>query len=365
MVLDVHRAAVEMAFSYVGRPGLGLHERALDAAEPLPAILRRWVAVGADVEIGPALRARFGAQFVLALYDNARRDGDIDAMWLADLSTTLGRAGLRGVILHTTGGRSLDAADCRWAFPDPWILGDLADHEDDLWARYLHLRLGWEAGGDLGRVKLWAEEMVAVRQDDEELERAANRLSLQAWDETPPEARESFLAWLAGGAEDVAALTDLGLVLSPAVGIEFRPTAWVARALLLTKSAPRATLLRDSVVCAPLRAALLELCFAFEWSIRDRLSDRPAHDLVPDADGSQHRDFVGADNPAAAATSTDLCSFGRVLVHHADADRRLRSLLPVMNARNTLAHGHPVGFAAVRSLRRAREAMDRLGWRRA
>lgn len=254
------------------------------------------------------------------------------------------------------------------------LAGGAAIDDAEAWARYLHLRSWWDAGGSVSHAIELADRLEAVRLgDDSAVESVlqdhaeeAFRSNLYAKD---------FLSRLAPKhlsdhetQFDIELMT--GRLVWPPPGLNgLHLVPWAARAILAgaTLNEKQLYRLRQTLVCAPLASEVLSLCLFFENQIRIRLTGRGDSSRVTPETVQRHASFRAGSSeeyahypnrhPAPPNTVQDIwsfASFGELLNSCpnkcvADLDRNVKDL------RNCLAHGHYVTWfhcsTALRALR--------------
>jgi hypothetical protein len=248
-------------------------------------------------------------------------------------------------------------------------LGLAADPADGLWARYLHVRLAWEAGGDPCRAEAIISTIGRIDPgEDGALERGLNSYARSEWARLSEGLRRR-IAERRGGVrghghrardEAVRDPAAAGLYWQPGEPAESMPAPWLARALLLAQSDGAGTeFLRGCLVCVPLAQELVMACLQLEARERGRLIACEDRDAGPEArehwDRFQHGESLTYTLyppacPAAPRGPWSFASFGQVLREFNDGapwpDPRYR----LLELRNHLAHGHYVGWKAVLEL---------------
>lgn len=258
------------------------------------------------------------------------------------------------------------------------VLANAAHLTDEaVWARYLHLRAWWDAGGLANHaLSLSAQlENVCVG-DDHSVEQV-----LQTYAESNLNEENGFellvklFSELPRVAADTAAETQLNIELQskhllwapPGLnGLHVVP--WVARGILARIKLKEQDYwrLRQNLVCAPLSSEILAMSLLFESQIRTRLTDVGDPNRLTAETSDRHLLFCqGSDpwtnypakHPAPPTRDSDIwafASFGEVL------NACPKPSIPEMyrnikDLRNCLAHGHYVTWIhcslALRALR--------------
>jgi hypothetical protein len=240
----------------------------------------------------------------------------------------------------------------------------------ELWPRYLHARLAWEAAGAPGR----AEELERflpqplLHGDDDRLDSSLNAAALEMVSKLDRDVVDRTISWSRGvalgnrgrsGAPDE--LVREGCVWASPGTRAHRPSPWFARALLLDGrqvDEPHRRALRVAALCWPLARELLGACVRIEASARARVS--PVC-LDATGDGGQLEAefeqgwgaarFYPPSSPLRPQSQADFASPGALKrsarAHSPELGRQVTRLQEV---RNALAHGHNPGWAAVQTV---------------
>lgn len=230
-----------------------------------------------------------------------------------------------------------------------------------LWARYLHTRAWWDAGGSMRRAsEISSLLMNANIGDNDKVEELLQEYSCEQLQATMAQA--SLRTWLdTPRGQSVSSSVDielraLGLLWCPPALRSYHLVPWAARAMLANSTAVEKDIwrLRPSLVCAPLAAELLALCLFVESRIRVGLVGRGNVAKVRDETIKLHEKFRNehhdvwehypARHPAPPKRIGDIWAFtslGEFLYccppgAVADPDRA------VVELRNHIAHGHYV-----------------------
>ena len=237
---------------------------------------------------------------------------------------------------------------------------------------YLALRLAWELGGDYGRIQSETQRWSYLPGNDSTLEAEFNGMAERLWREAPDALQASMKAWLQGlqplpspshGRRDQGpsdALREARLVWRPPGHSRWRPTPWVARAMLCLRIAEISRpYLRSCLVAAPLANELLRRCFELESWVVARVTAGVADAKAPsDAKGLfadfqrgsiSERALYPADCPATPSSAWAFASFGSV-IRDGGLDTRGSPHARLRNLRNALSHGHYVSWYAVQEL---------------
>jgi hypothetical protein len=295
----------------------------------------------------------------------------------------MGKSGVRLTVVLLDTPRSRLANKCfdlSVGLPADCLLGDLSESDERLWRAYVHLRLAWEAAGDPGRALHWdGERQESVAEDDDALEAALNHLAREAVDGLETRQRTDLVAYLGhllrrtrtGPWLDEQGLTleREGLLWRPPGETMVRPSPWLARGLLLQNRVPEATfLLRGCLVCAPLAYEILDRCFDLEarqraicWAARGGRSapdsaQRRFHEF--EAGIGYEAPFYPKECPARPDDAWPMTTFGEFLKVLGGSDAHRQVWYDLLNLRNFVAHGHYVGWAALRRLREIEEALQ-------
>jgi hypothetical protein len=240
----------------------------------------------------------------------------------------------------------------------------------ELWPRYLHARLGWEAGGAPDR----AEELERflpqplLHGDDERLDSALNAAALEMvsrLDQAMVDQAKSWSREIALGNKSRSRapdeITREGCAWTPPGTRAHRPSPWFARALLVDGrrvEERHRRALRVAALCWPLAQELLGACVRIEASARARVS---SSSLEGFGDGDQlEAEFEqgwGAARfypPTSPLRPQDQAAFGSpgalkraARDHSPELGRHVARLQEV---RNALAHGHNPGWVAVQAV---------------
>jgi len=251
----------------------------------------------------------------------------------------------------------------RFDFRQGWPEGIDLWSEDlgvrDRWASYLHARIAWEAAGssviaeDLEQrtwdLALGDDETLEQRFTDHAQERMkTDELSAQAWTRLVVSYGHRHQAI---EQEGPARRADLWWNPSHSVGSRLAP--WVCRAALLQKnlSGPAVWKLRSELVCEPLARDLFAICQQGEALIRSRafqsgLKVSPSDETKVllgrfQADTNRNHGYP-LNHPARPTDAWAFASLGEVI--NAVTDRLPEPFRNLLGLRNTVAHGHFVGW---------------------
>ena len=291
---------------------------------------------------------------------------------------------LSAVVIDGRGAvRSEPICDFLNGRPTHHVLSDVSStmNEGLLWPAYLHHRAAWEAGGCLSYAMSVGSELThSAAGDDEGVEVA---LQTHANERLAGHAGRQLLCELVGlgsrGARpDQARLRGLQAELL-AMSLMWRPPSmsslhvvpWAARSLLAVPGLPKKQIwaLRHHLVCAPMAGEILSLCLQFESQIQSNLHGRQDRGKISaqtvanqDRFRSGRDDFVVYPHafPASPNTVDDIWAF-------ASLGESLKSCPPgavpdlywqTLWLRNTIAHGHYVGWSHVRKALRMLRYFD-------
>lgn len=236
---------------------------------------------------------------------------------------------------------------------------------------YLALRLAWELGGDYGLVLSESLRWTSVPGDDSTLESDLNAMADRLWNQVSSTLKDSTKTWLLGlqpgmggkvgrreaGPSD--SLREARIVWRPPGHSRWRPTPWVARALLRQRTVEASRpYLRSCLVAAPLANEILRRCFELESLVVARVTARMAETRAPveakdlfsafQTGGISERRLYPADCPATPTNAWHFASFGSVIREGMDSRGSPHARL--RNLRNALSHGHYVSWHAVQEL---------------
>jgi hypothetical protein len=255
-----------------------------------------------------------------------------------------------------------------------------------IWRRYVHHRLAWEAGGHILRARVSSEQHGCAKVptgSDDLLERLLNDAAQAHLEHIDEGTQEKILELVVHSGDETKTqealtkynteLLDKGLLwFGPGSGL-LRPTPWAARALLLGQCPePARYVLRSCLVCAPLAREILIACFDLEAQERALccLHLPPNNHASAQAqDGfngfcNGNADSVAPHYPAACPARPHsvwcFAGFGEILQNArcpGDSYRhRLRHML--RRLRNTLSHGHYLGWQAVQTIYRLKSDLE-------
>lgn len=276
--------------------------------------------------------------------------------------------GARTVVVFTDTPRSPLTGRCfDLTTGGPVVSSDLLTAPDArVWPQYLHRRLAWESGGHLPRAEQLAAAVTAARLrlgDDEELERLLNAEAAASFGRLSHAER----ALAEAGVEVCVTRGGAGLAGSELFWPPWHlsgtaPVPWVARALVARNpSRPFADFIRGSMLCLPTAQELLSACLLIENHIRGRVRLPPA---PPDTaschtlwtrfqDGTAFGIALYPDNcPSSPTGPWAFASLGEILANEIGRPPGPDWRHDVRELRNHLAHGHHVGWEAVRLARR-------------
>jgi hypothetical protein len=267
--------------------------------------------------------------------------------------------------------------------PTHHVLSESSSTMDEslLWSAYLHHRAAWEAGGCLSyAMSLGSELTHSAAGDDERVEMA---LQTHANERLAGHAGRQLLCELvglgSGGARpDQARLRGLQAELL-AVSLMWRPPSmsslhvvpWAARALLAGPGLPKKQIwaLRHHLVCVPIAGEILSLCLQFESQIQSNLHGRQDRSKISDRTFANHDRFkLGRDDfivyprafPASPNAEDDIWAFASLgeSLNSCTTGTVPEMYWRTLRLRNAIAHGHYVGWAHVRQVRRMLRYFD-------
>ena len=280
---------------------------------------------------------------------------------LADLRKVLGGATAAVLVFERETGSSRDL-DFRTGLPIPdpaWMEGPV----QEAWRSYVHMRVAWEAAGDLSLALRWNELLQdrAVDRDDQKLETWFVERARSEWDDLPDGRRLAVRS-----SDDLRASsgeTDCVWVPPGAASPRWRP--WYVRGALTVDASPemRRTA-RSALNCLPIARDVFSRCLDLEARVRPALN--PSGSLAPKtaADAEAFRTsspksprcfYPGEDAPLPEA-DWEFASFGELL-NAAPACRPREALYSFLGLRNAVAHGHFAGWEMVRRYRGLRQEL--------
>ncbi|MFM0222952.1 hypothetical protein [Paraburkholderia dipogonis] len=253
-----------------------------------------------------------------------------------------------------------------------------------IWPSYLHHRAAWEAGGSLGyALSLTGEIEDSEAGDDEALEQGLQGHADARLASHSGRAALCELMCVGGEVDQLeptrqqalrAELFAKGLLWRPPAMNSFHVVPWASRALLAFPSLPKKQVwsLRHQLVCSPLAAEVLSLCLKFESQIKSRLHGRQdlnkASTKTVDAhqrfkDGND--DFIVYPNafPIRPERAEDLWAFASLGENLMSCPTKAVSDVywNALRLRNSIAHGHYVGWRHVQWAHRMLESFDTPG----
>lgn len=255
---------------------------------------------------------------------------------------------------------------------DDFVHGDVfaampAERDDLDWSWYLRLRLSWEVGGRLDMADAWWPEAL-VPEDDVALERWLDDHATARWNALDEALRDAFVVRVVTpnhrerGLD--ARLREAALLWQPSGLLGVRATPWAARGALLTRNVVGADALRHALTCAPLARELLARCVDLERHLRMAKppSGAPAADTRSRAaryatDGTRERAHYTAAAMVVPGDPWSYATLGDYLAATQMREGRREKLHALRELRNHVAHGHFVGWHAVRELRRLEAAL--------
>jgi hypothetical protein len=280
------------------------------------------------------------------------------------------------LVIHSPG---LPCAEGGWSFTSGGPLGEVLGRSDAQpsarWAAYVHMRLAWESAGELDVALEWAAPAAGLTSGaDGGLEQVLNALADEAWQRLDGSRREllhGYLAMLGKRPWDrmeyirrTEELQAAQLAWRPSGVAHVRPVPWAARALARQDRRPAhtQTLLRSCMTCAPIAKEVVSRCLDLEAYLRARHAPEPvprpfgkADEALRDFQGrgneSFDRRFYPEDCPAAALVDASaFMPFGEFLEGLPLHGWRRKALHQLRQLRNSVAHGHYVGWESLRML---------------
>lgn len=253
------------------------------------------------------------------------------------------------------GGRCLDFVD-GW----PSVNSDLITApEMRLWPVYLHQRIAWEAGGSIFRSKVIEQAVAAAgvsTGDDTGFEAVLDAQAGRLVEDTQAAEFDTTVTRLMAGEQCDEAVRSA--FWQPSHGTGLLPRPWFARAMLQKNlNHPYAEFLRNAIVCLPMAQELLAACSLMETKVRARIRLPPQPDpespcvdawqrsLKP---GSVERSLFPAAGPSVPTSAWEFASFGEYLTNQVVKSATTRWYHELRILRNHLAHGHHVGWNAVK-----------------
>ena len=282
---------------------------------------------------------------------------------LADLRKVLGGPTAAVLVLERETGSSRDLDfRCGLPLPDPtWM----EDSVQEAWRCYVHMRVAWEAAGDLSLALRWNDLLGdrAVDRDDQKLETWFVERARAEWDGVPEAKRLAVRSQ-----DDLPAprgATDCACVPLGTASPRWRP--WYVRAALTSDASPemRRTA-RSALHCLPIARDVFSRCLDLEARVRPAL--KPSGSLAPktvaDAEAfrtsspKSPRCFYPGEGAPLPEDDWDFASFGELL--NGDPSCRPReALYSFLGLRNAVAHGHFPGWEMVRRYRSLRQELVR------
>jgi hypothetical protein len=241
--------------------------------------------------------------------------------------------------------------------PATWLDGT----SSEAWKWYLHLRIAWEAGGDLELAVRWGGELRGLEiapPNDTAFELWLDERAVQAFLSLQPAVRERLRAQPVVSDQPAFTWYPLGGAVA-----SLRP--WVARAVRhLSPRSDDGT--RHPLNCLYVARDLFCRLLDIEWRTRQSLELKPGAILSPKAEqdyklfcaGSQRSPafLYPSGSPATPSEKWSFASFGEVLNSLADRHVAIRPrLYALLGLRNALAHGHYNAWAAISRYRELRD----------
>lgn len=241
------------------------------------------------------------------------------------------------------------------------------------WKAYVHRRLAWETGGNAALCFAWAERIhEGLREgDDNGLEAALNRQAEGSWagiERSVVRGLKEFLLAITrranGGMIDRRDLTRRleqgSLLWRPQGSPRARVVPWVARACLLRRLVPEASLLLRAELSVPGIVGLaFSRCLDLEGCVRAGL--HPAGEPREETWGLHERLGQGAGLAARCYSESfpmrpegpwGVASLGEVLAASDGPGINREALSELRDLRNALGHGHPCNWPALMTLKR-------------
>jgi hypothetical protein len=300
-----------------------------------------------------------------------------NAQWqdLVDAVDILSKAeiSIRVSVVAFDHSRSIDTAvrfNYNVTLPRCDVFESMDEPEVATWSRYLHQRIAWETGGNIGlAVHFDSSAGSIVIGDDISLEQSLNELAeqqlatvgakgplvryLQLIDgnRAAPEMEVELLR---------AELVNRGAAWRPRSSIAFEVTPWASRALLNDNVSGQSVFrLRANLICSPIAAELFSLAMRGEAVSRQNLANtRIPVTPTKDATDAQERFLRGEDrylsyprgHPSPPTHTGDawlFASFGEFLNAYPDT-RTLNNHKRLKGLRNAIAHCHYVNWLHVK-----------------
>lgn len=252
------------------------------------------------------------------------------------------------------------------------VLAEAADVEEAaLWPAYLHQRLCWEAGGNIGYALSLSRQISEARTgDDDQVEEWFQSHSAQSMSHQPAfdDLKElvalgpSLLQTNQQRADVLRCNLLLRQLLWRPPGMQsLRVVPWASRVLLVQQSVPDCQVwtLRHSLVCAPLATEILALCLQSESHIRAKLHGRGSIDSISSQTHESYERFKSGEDefvvypnkhPAPPHNSGDIWAFASLGETLRACPKSAVSDLyrSTVRLRNCIAHGHYVGWHQVK-----------------
>lgn len=242
----------------------------------------------------------------------------------------------------------------------------VAESEDDLWAKYVHLRIAWESGGVIEDAfdcaAIAADQAVT---DDDAVEQILNCFAMAKYLRMTDDEQSAWMTFvLAPSVEAVPTVCGYTAELEG----RLTPFPWLARALLLKGTIDRSTCrtLRAEMICRPIAEQVLNRCFAAEASLRRRLPSalpeppddvRRHYERFASATGpgqNLEADLYPFAHPSPPVDAWDFASVGVIARHIITVPGGWRDLERVRLLRNAVAHCHYMGWKGITEARAIR-----------
>lgn len=311
------------------------------------------------------------------LIDSATCEGPSRGWWeeasgtLSDLRKTDQNAVVTVVVATNSAGFG-EVFDFSTGEPLP-DLSWLHEATPAMWRAYLHRRIAWESGGDLGLALDWLARRPGwpAEMNEAGLESWLNKVAIADWKSKSEEARNAAVRY----AKDISsersadwiearqaepALVGSHLIWKPQGVPGFRLVPWVARALLgLGVIDCGVARLRGELIDSGLAGLVFARCLELEYRARGRartsgVAPDKALSLLNAFQKGSERSAARYYSPGFPAKPSDpwwMASFGDLLDGIPPSTPRRTDYYRLLGLRNAIAHGHPCCWRALVELR--------------